>query len=614
MNARVGERMFCFLAVLLHNALLIVPTESRGQSSLVASTPSVVQVSTFWSASGVKSGGHITLAVVLEIRKPYHIGSDTATKPFIPTSIQFAEGPEFLVSSTAIFPEPKEITFGIDAAKKKIKVFSDRIAAYLPFAVGDSAPPGKKQIKIRITYQACDDHECLLPSEAVHVAELNVVEASTSAENIHPELFAQLKELQDRLQITFFGFDFRIAPSKLWLLLLIAGVGGFLLNLTPCVLPLVPIKIMGLARAAGNRRRCLLLGLAMAIGVVAFWMVLAIAIASLSGFNATNKLFQYPAFTVTVGLIIIVMAVGMSGVFTVRLPQWVYRANPSQGAPVGSFLFGIMTAVLSTPCTAPFMGAAAAWSATQAPAITITTFAAIGIGMALPYLLLSAFPSLVKSVPRTGPGSELIKQVMGILMLAAGSYFLGTGTTGMLTTPPDPPSQVYWWVVAVFIAAAGVWLRWRIGQIASRKLLRGVFGVLGLILILIAFEVGTRFTRKSPIHWVYFTPERLATARSQAKVVVLEFTAAWCLNCQALEQAVLHNPRVVALLNSESVSPIKVDITGKNPAGTRKLVETGRRAIPYLVIYSPDGSEVFASDAYTVKQITDAIEKASPGR
>ncbi len=169
-------------------------------------------------------------------------------------------------------------------------------------------------------------------------------------------------------------------------------------------------------------------------------------------------------------------------------------------------------------------------------------------------------------------------------------------------------------MVAVFIAAAGVWLSWRIGQIASRKLLRGVFGVLGLILILIAFEVGTRFTRKSPIHWVYFTPERLATARSQAKVVVLEFTAAWCLNCQALEQAVLHNPRVVALLNSESVSPIKVDITGKNPAGTRKLVETGRRAIPYLVIYSPDGSEVFASDAYTVKQITDFDDvKNRPG-
>jgi thiol:disulfide interchange protein DsbD len=241
----------------------------------------------------------------------------------------------------------------------------------------------------------------------------------------------------------------------------------------------------------------------------------------------------------------------------------------------------------------------------------MTTFAAIGIGMALPYLLLSAFPSLVSRVPRAGPGSELVKQIMGLLMLAAGAYFLGTGFAGMLAVPPDPPTQAYWWVVAVFIGTAGAWLFWRTRQSAARPASRILSGALALAILCSALVIGVRFTRTSPIHWVYFTPDRFTTAQRQARVVVLEFTAAWCLNCHALEQAVLYDPRVTALLNSTNVIPIKVDLTGNNLAGNRKLIEAGRRTIPYLVIYSPDGNEIFASDAYTVDQIVGAISKAN---
>ena len=130
------------------------------------------------------------------------------------------------------------------------------------------------------------------------------------------------------------------------------------------------------------------------------------------------------------------------------------------------------------------------------------------------------------------------------------------------------------------------------------------------MVMLVALAVGTRFARSSPIHWIYFTPERLNAAQKEAKVLVLEFTAAWCLNCQSLEQAVLYDPKVVAAMNSEKVAPIKVDLTGNNPLGSRKLIEAGRRTIPYLVIYSPSGSEVFASDAYTTQQILDGIQMA----
>lgn len=476
-------------------------------------------------------------------------------------------------------------------------------------AVTDSAKAGEKEIHVKVTYQACDDRKCLLPADFTQTTKLVVVEKTAQIEKINEELFKGLKERKERLNVSFFGWDFKFMPSKLWILLMVAAVGGFLLNLTPCVLPLIPVKIMGLSRAAGNRQRCFLLGVAMSLGVVTFWLALAIGVSSIRGF-ATNKLFQYPIFTITIGVIICIMAAGMCGFFITRLPQWTYRINPSQESGMGSFLFGIMTAVLSTPCTAPFMGAAAAWSVTQGPAITLGTFAAIGIGMALPYLILSACPILVNRMPRTGPASDLIKQVMGLLMVAAGAYFLGTGVAGLLANPPDPPTQAYWWIVAFFIAAAGFWLMWRTVQITTRTGNRVGFGIVGTLLIVAAVGLGFRFTRGSPIKWIYYTPERLAEAQKQQKVVVLDFTAAWCLNCHVLEQAVLHHPQVVKLMNSEGVTPIKVDITGNNPTGNQKLVEVGRRTIPYLVIYSGSGEETFSSDAYTVEQIVEAIHRA----
>ena len=140
----------------------------------------------------------------------------------------------------------------------------------------------------------------------------------------------------------------------------------------------------------------------MMAGIIFFWLVLGGLMAFVSGFTATNQLFQYPAFTITVGLIIGLMAIGMCGLFTIRLPGKLYMVNPKHDTVHGSFLFGIMTAVLSTPCTAPFMGAAAAWATTEPPGITMLVFAAIGLGMGAPYLILAAFPRLTDRMPKAG--------------------------------------------------------------------------------------------------------------------------------------------------------------------------------------------------------------------
>ena len=395
------------------------------------------------------------------------------------------------------------------------------------------------------------------------------------------------------------------------LLLVVAAIGGFLLNLTPCVLPVIPIKIIGLSNAAGNRAKCLMLGIWMSVGVIGFWFVLGGVIASISQVKAVSVLFQYAWFTIAIGIVIAVMAVGMCGLFAIRLPQWVYRISPKQETAGGSIGFGVMTAILSTPCTAPFMGAAAAWALTQNMIIVLMTFGSIGAGMALPYLVLSASPHLVEKMPRTGPGSELIKQVMGLLMLAAAAYFVGVGVSSLMATPPDSPSQAYWWFVMGFIGLAGLWLIIKTWKITGNSVKRGVWTAVGVLAIASSTYGGAALTKEGPIDWVNYTPERLEKSLSEGKVVVLDFTAEWCLNCKTLENTVLSSEGVVRILEENDVVPMKVDLTSKeNYAGWNKLSEVGRATIPLLIVYSPDGSEKLKSDWYTADQVIEAVKSA----
>jgi thiol:disulfide interchange protein DsbD len=213
-------------------------------------------------------------------------------------------------------------------------------------------------------------------------------------------------------------------------------------------------------------------------------------------------------------------------------------------------------------------------------------------------------------MPRTGPASVLVKQMMGLFMLAAAAYFIGTGVSALLMTPPSPPGKGYWWAVMGFIALGGLWLAYRTIRIAKKNIQRLVFVSLGMLLVASSLYGGMRLTDRGPVDWIYYTPQRFQQSLDQRKIVVMVFSAEWCLNCKALEQSVLTSAPVVEQLNREDVAPIKVDITGNNPQGNAKLQEIGHLTIPLLVVYAPTGAEVFRSDFYTVDQILAAVGKA----
>jgi thiol:disulfide interchange protein DsbD len=452
-------------------------------------------------------------------------------------------------------------SMSLNAFNEPQPVYEGTAVFQLPITIMDAAQDGSHTIELEFRYQACASL-CIRP--AVERLSLTLTvdsdgpgtdvtgSAATTAEPADGDGDLTTSTLpssqstrdpsadskQDDFRTNVFGREFGFSagnPFAIPLLLLFAGIGGFLLNLTPCVLPIIPIKIIGLTQSAqGNTARTRLLGVAMGIGILTFWIAIGAAISFVSGFDSISSLFQRPAFGICIGLFIAVMGIGMMTDYAIQLPQTVHRINPSHDNLHGAFLFGVMTAVLSTPCTAPFMGSTAAW-ATRAsnPTLVLAVFAAIAIGMGWPYVLLAWYPKLVSRVPRTGPASVLVKQAMGLLMLAVASFFGGTGLLGLVKEHPHLGPVLHWWFVTFFVALTAFWLIWK-----SLRIMRGVFGRVAVSLLGLTLLTGmtywaidetsdSRVAFQSEEYWQPYDPEILAEAKADGQVAIVHFTADW---------------------------------------------------------------------------------------
>lgn len=608
---------------------------------LLASVPALAQVPVAQVRAeadklAAHPGDQIVVAVVMEFDEGWHAHTHEPKIPAswrgfmaIPTEIGVKAGPG--VRTGAIqWPRPSVVNIDLGATGRPVpyEVYEGRSIAYVPVVI-DPGASGSATVELDVSFQACNDTTCMAEEHYPVSVSIKLVGAGEPASpNKDAALFAgfdttafaslasgERPKSETAFHTNVFGWSisFDAGGWGLVLLLLVAVVGGFVLNLTPCVLPVIPLKIMGLSHSAGNPRRALYLGVVMAAGVVAFWLGIGLMMALVTGFRAVNQLFQIPWFTLGVGAFILVMALGMLGLFTVSLPGAVYLIDPKKESPAGSFLFGVMTAVLSTPCTAPFMASAAAWATKQPPWVTLLTFGAIGVGMALPYLVLAANPALVSRVPRSGPGSELVKQVMGLLMVGVAIFFLGTGIDPLVRLPVDEPVRFYWWIIAGAVVLAMGWMVWRV---RSFKVSAGVKATLAGVALLLG--VGILFfaraqTDRGPIDWLGYTPERFEKAVGERKVVVLDFTAEWCINCKTLEAAVLHREEVAKALSAPGVVAMRVDLTGNNIPGQAKLKELHWAGIPLLVIYGPGLPAPMTYDNYTPGMVLDALARARGG-
>ena len=598
---------------------------------------SVVKAELVQAAETAAPGGDLLVAVRLTIQPGWHLWCHATQAKALPgasvfdgaifSSLAIAPTDGALHLRGAQWPAPTAAKADLGEGPNDYAVYEGSVTVYARFGV-DKKATGSVKATLALSLQACNERNCLAPAEielplAVQV-QPGAAPATTgaafagfdpaklvmaSAADAPPQAKGAIED-DGTIHFDFFGNAFTIDPRGLGILLVlvVAFFGGMLLNFTPCVLPVIPLKIMSLSAAAGDRVRCLRLGLVMSAGVVAFWLLLGLLVGGLSDFTTSNQLFQYPLFTIGLGLFIAVMAFGMAGFFSVNLPQWVHSIDASHETMGGSFVMGIMTAVLSTPCTAPLMGAAAGWAAASGSLATVlTVFGTIGTGMAAPYALLSAFPQMARSMPRSGPASDVVKQVMGLLLMAAAAFFIGAGVNGWLPVP----SMAHWWIVGGFGVAAGLWMAWRTLRITRSLARRVAFVSLGLLMALVSAgvtrELGMDHGR---IAWVRYSAQALEQARSDGRVVLLDFTAEWCLNCKALEKAVLDRTEVAAAISQPGVTALKVDITSRSSDGWNLLHAYDRVSIPLLVVQKADGTVTLKSDAYTPEQVLTALKQA----
>jgi thiol:disulfide interchange protein DsbD len=414
------------------------------------------------------------------------------------------------------------------------------------------------------------------------------------------------------------------ASESLWKFLLFGFLGGFILNLMPCVLPVISLKIFGFIQHAGqDRHRILRSGLAFIAGIFAWFIGLALLLIALkSAGREITWAFQFtnPYFVLFMSAVVLVFALNLFGVFEISLPQSANRGLlgwTSREGDAGSFFQGVFATVLATPCTAPFLGTALGFAFTQSGWTILLMFVAVAAGMSSPYLLLSAQPAWMRLLPKPGAWMVHVKQLMGFLLFATLLFLLWVlgaqrGVEGII------------WASCFLLALSVVcWMKGVFLVPTASRTGRAVSIVLALLLLAASgyYFIGDKFaaTRLASGEgqiqgdWQSFTPQRLEDELKQGRPVFVDFTAAWCLTCKFNEASVLESTAVRSAFERHAVVKIKADWTNADPAITKILKQFGRPGVPMYVLYPGKNVEpILFPELLTQSIILEKLETLSP--
>ena len=381
------------------------------------------------------------------------------------------------------------------------------------------------------------------------------------------------------------------ASTSLLGTLALAFVGGLILNLMPCVFPVLGIKILGFVNQSGNDRRLITLhGVAFTVGVLLSFWALAGALAVLrAGGDQLGWGFQLqsPAFVFGLAAVMLVFALSMSGVFEFGLGATGVGANlQMKDGYSGSFFTGVLATIVATPCSAPFLAPALGAALALPTAESFVVFTTIALGLSVPYLLLSIFPQAVKVLPRPGAWMETFKQAMAFPLYATVGYLVWvlagqTTESGLLMT-----------LLGLTVIAMAAWLygRYHAPGSTGGRMRFGLIG--GLALLTVGGWLGwPRAAAPTDLVWEAWSPERVTELRAQGRTVYVDFTARWCATCQTNKKVVFSSAEVLATFADRNVVALKADWTNQDARITAELAKWNRSAIPFNLIYRADRPE-----------------------
>ena len=560
------------------------------------------EASMHYSLGALTKGSSVTVDIT--IPDNWHVNANVAADEFLkPSSIEIAaQGIHF---GEPKWPEPiKEYSEVLDLENL---VFKGHFQITLPIENVD-ADYDSLTTQATFHYQACDNSICLAPSQVtfgVGPVGFNKKRASRDdTGNMHGSATstdANGNANGNAINAPSAAGNATEGAAGTFILLLSALFGGLILNLMPCVLPVLSLKLFSLIKQAGeSRKRLLVLGTSTTLGILAsFWALAGIVAAVKAGGGNAGWGMQFQSAGFIAFMVVILSAFTMSffGVFEIWLPgsatTKMDKAGRKQGF-WGAFFTGALLVLLSTPCSAPFLGTAMGFAFTASTPVLFLFFTAAGVGLALPYMLVSAFPKVLKVFPKPGAWMVTLQKIMGVLLL-------GT-VVWLLWVVHEQAGNVGVGIFAA-ISLLSIAMSFAIGNIAPPGVafFREVLSVGGAVVILaviwFAFaspkfeaEVDAIFKARSvqlvtEDGWYRYTPELIEELAKSGRTVFIDATADWCLTCKANEAAVLNRDDFKHAMDSLNVARVKADWTRETPEVTALLRSMGKSGVPAYAIY-----------------------------
>ena len=442
-----------------------------------------------------------------------------------------------------------------------------------------------------------------------------------------PQVKASVTEAGNLQVETVEGWEARLLNTGLGGWLVLAFLGGLILNIMPCVLPVLSLKVFSLLKHAGQTRRdSIAYGFAYTLGVVMSFVALAAILFILRGLGERvgwGFQLQNPGFVVGLTLLLFLFGLNLVGVFEMGLglvgaDSKVARRNDL----LGSFGTGILAAVVGAPCVGPLVGGASGVALQAEPWVGISVFGMMGFGMATPFLLLAIFPKLASYLPKPGPWMETFKHAMGFILFAVVLFLLWVvgqsgGTDGMLAL-----------AIALLIASVGAWLYGRWGAVSKPKKVRRIATLVTLVVIGLSFWQGARSVSlayesirvsstsgTAENEWQAWSKAAVAEHLATGRPVFVDFTASWCLICQVNKRTVLRTASIETLFKEYDVAALQADWTTQDATITDALESYGRSGVPLYLLHLPNGETDILPQNLTKATVREAVEsKLTRGR
>lgn len=415
-------------------------------------------------------------------------------------------------------------------------------------------------------------------------------------------------------------------------ILALALVGGLVLNVMPCVLPVLALKAFhAVEHSKHDARKRRMHGWAYTAGTVSLFLAFAIVLVVIKASGKRlgwGMQFQHPPFVAVMTAIVFAFALNALGVFEILISA--QGKEGEEDKVWGSVVNGWFAAIMSTPCSAPFLGTAAAFAlANDTPAWkTMLIFAFIGFGLAIPYLLLTQIPGIGKRLPKPGAWMETVKQIMGFSLLATTIWLFRTFQ--MQVTP----AAANWFLFFLLVLAIALWAGHRFGGIDRSRVRQWTVRIVSIAAVGFAYKSMVSYeklveikpapeasmaangkvepvVKDGRISWTLYDGERLKRENGRNRPVFMDFTAEWCASCKANEKAFLETATVRNALEKTGILPMKADMTNENEELNAVLDKLGRNGIPVYVIWFPDGTYDLLPITITAEMVATHLEEAA---